>query len=73
MKLHDNKIFWMLIEPVVQKIQMYLQQIYNLFITNKLSYQLEALSNCDNITVITITCVYSDSSKYNKGSNVIIN
>ena len=52
---------------------MYLQQIYNLFITNKLSYQLEALSNCDNITVITITCVYSDSSKYNKGSNVIIN
>ena len=63
----------MLIEPVVQKIQMYLQQIYNLFITNKLSYQLEALSNCDNITMVIITCVYSDNSKYNKGSNVIIN
>ena len=61
----------MLIQPILQKIQKYLQQIHNLFITNKLSLQLEALSNCDNFTVITIlynndvvTCDYKDSDKY---------
>ena len=39
---------------MLQKIQKYLRQIHNLFITNKLLLQLEALSNCDNFTVITI-------------------
>ena len=39
---------------MLQKIQKYLQQIHNLLITNKLSLLLEALSNCDNFTVITI-------------------
>ena len=34
---------------MLQKIQ-----IHNLFITNKFSLLLEALSNCDNFTVITI-------------------
>ena len=41
------------------------------FITNKLSLQLEALSNCDNFTVITIlynndvlTWDYKDNNKY---------
>ena len=31
---------------MLQKIQKYLPQIHNLFATNKLSLQLEALSNC---------------------------
>ena len=36
-------------------IQKYLQQIFDLFIlTNELSLELEAISNCDNFTVITI-------------------
>ena len=45
--------------------------IHNFFITNKLSLQLEALSNCDNFTVITIlynndvlTWDYKDNNKY---------
>ena len=49
----------------------YLQQIHNLFITNKLSLLLEALSNCDNFTVITIlykndvlTWDYKNNNKY---------
>ena len=56
---------------LLQKIQKYLRQIHNFFITNKLSLQLEALSNCDNFTVITIlynhdvlTWDYKDNNKY---------
>ena len=52
------------------KIQKYLRRIHNLFITNKLSLQLKALSNCDNFTVITIlynnyvlTWDYKDNNK----------
>ena len=41
---------------MLQKVQKYLQRIHNLFNTNKLSLLLEALSNCDNFTVITILC-----------------
>ena len=63
----------MLTQPMVQKIQTYLWWIHNLFITNKLSRQLEALWNCDNVTMITITCIYSGNNKYNKSNNVIIN
>ena len=38
-----------------QRVQKYLRQFHNTFIiTNKLSLQLEALSNCDNFTGITI-------------------
>ena len=54
----------------LQTLQGYLQRIYNLFIRNKLSLQLEALSNCNNFTVITIlynnvlTWDYKDNSKY---------
>ena len=67
-------------QPILQKIQKYLRRIHNLFIylfiyfffiTNKLSLQLEALSNCDNFTVITIlynndvlTWDYKDNNKY---------
>ena len=58
-------------QPMLQKIQKYLPQIHNLFATNKLSLQLEALSNCDNFTVITIlcnndvlTCDYKNNNKY---------
>ena len=54
-----------------QKIQKYLRRIRNLFITNKLSLQLEALSNYSNFTVITIlynndalTWDYKDNNKY---------
>ena len=39
---------------MLQKIQKYLRKIHNSLITNKLSLQLEALSNCDKFTVITI-------------------
>ena len=53
------------------KIQRYLRRIHNLFITNKLSLQLEALSNCDNFIAITIldnngvlTWDYKDNKKY---------
>ena len=41
-------------KPMFQKIQKYLQRIHNLFIRNNLSLLLEALLNCDNITMITI-------------------
>ena len=41
-------------QSMLQKIQKYLRRIHNLFITNKFSLQLEALSNCDNFSVITI-------------------
>ena len=37
---------------MLQKIQKYLQQIHNIFITNKLPLQLEALSSCEKLTVI---------------------
>ena len=50
---------------------MYLWRIHNLFITNKLLLLLEALSNCDNFTVITIlynndvlTWDYKNKNKY---------
>ena len=53
------------------KIKRYLRRIHNLFITNKLSLQLEALSNCDNFIAITIldnngvlTWDYKDNKKY---------
>ena len=56
---------------MLHKIQKYLQQIHNSFITNKLSLQAEALSNCDNFTVITIsynndvlTWDYKNNNKY---------
>ena len=39
---------------MLQKIQKYLSRIHNLFTTNKISLQLEALSNYDSFTVITI-------------------
>ena len=41
----------------LQKMQKYLRRIHNLFITitNKLSLQLKALSNCDHFTVITVS------------------
>ena len=39
---------------MLQKVQTYLPQIDTLFATNKLSLQLEALSNCGNFNVITI-------------------
>ena len=55
----------------MQKIQKYLPRINNLFITNKLSLQLKALSNCDNFTMITILYIndaltwdYEDNNKY---------
>ena len=38
----------------VVEITKYLWRIHNLFFTNKLSLQLEALSNCDNFILITI-------------------
>ena len=56
---------------MLQKIQNYLRRIHNLFTRNKLSLQLETLSNCDNFTVITIlykndvlTWDYKDNNKY---------
>ena len=57
-------------QSMLQKIQKYLQQIHNLFITNKLSLLLEALSNCGYFTMITIlhndvlTCDYKSNNKY---------
>ena len=52
-------------------MQKYLRRIHNFFILNKLSLQLEALSNCDNFTVTTIlynndvlTWDYKDNNKY---------
>ena len=56
---------------MLQKIQKYLRQIHNLFITTKLWLLLETLSNCDNLTVITIlynndvlTWDYENNKKY---------
>ena len=60
----------MLTKPMLQEIQKYLQRTHNLFTTNKLSLQLEALSNCDNFTMITLlynnvlTLDYKDNNKY---------
>ena len=61
----------MSIQSMLQKIQKYLRRINNLFITNKLLLLLEALSNCDNFTVITIlynndvlTWDYKNKNKY---------
>ena len=61
----------MLTQPILQKIQKHLRQIHNFFITDKLSLQQEALSNCGNFTVITIlynndvlTWDYKDNNKY---------
>ena len=58
-------------QPILQKIQKYLRGIHNLFITNKLSLLLEALSNCGNFTVIKILCKndvltsdYKNNNKY---------
>ena len=57
-------------QSMLQKIQKYLQQVHNLFITNKLSLLLEALSNCDYFTMITIlhndvlTFDYKNNNKY---------
>ena len=51
----DNKIMLMLTQPMLEKTLKYLWQIHNIFvITNKLLLQQQALSNCDNFTVITI-------------------
>ena len=41
-------------QPMLRKIQKYLRRIHNLLIRNKLSLLLEALSNCDNFTAITV-------------------
>ena len=41
---------------MLQKIQKHLRRIHNLFIPNKLSLLLKALSNCVNFTVIIIFC-----------------
>ena len=56
---------------MLQKKQKYFRQIRNLFITNKHSVQLEALSNCGNFTMITILYNndvliwdYKDNKKY---------
>ena len=56
---------------MLQKIQKYLRRNQNLFITSKLSLLLEALSNCDNLTVIKIlynndvlTWDYKNNNKY---------
>ena len=57
-------------QPMLQKIKTYLRQILNFFNRKKLSLQLEALSNCDNFTVITnfynndvLTWDYKDNNK----------
>ena len=56
---------------MLRKIRKYLQRIHDLLITNKLSLLLEALSNCDNFTVITVlynndvlTWDYKNNNKY---------
>ena len=49
--LHPQKSFPRL---SLQKIQKYVRRIHNLFISYKLSLQLEALSNYGNLTIITI-------------------
>ena len=56
---------------LLQKRQKYLQRIHNLFVTDKLSLQLEALSNCDSFNMITIlhnnhvsTWDYKNNNKY---------
>ena len=51
-------------------MQKYLRRIHNLFITNKLSLQLEVLSNCGNFTDKILynndvfTWDYKDNNKY---------
>ena len=61
----------MLTQPISKETQKYLRQIHNLSITNKLLFQLGALSNCDNFIVIIIICNndaltwdYKDNNKY---------
>ena len=61
----------MLNQPILQKLQNHLRRIHYLFITNKLSLRLEALSNYDNFTVITIlhnndvlTWDYKNNNRY---------
>ena len=61
----------MLNQPILQKLQNHLRRIHYLFITNKLSLRLEALSNYDNFTVITIlrnndvlTLDYKNNNRY---------
>ena len=56
---------------MLQKIQKCLRRIQNLFILNKLSLQGEALSNCDNFTLIAVLYNndiliwdYKDNNKY---------
>ena len=56
---------------MLRKIRKYLQRIHDLLITNKLSLLLEALSNCDNFTVVTVlynndvlTWDYKNNNKY---------
>ena len=56
---------------MLRKIQKYLRRIHDLLITNKLSLLQEALSNCDNFTVITVlynndvlTWDYKNNNKY---------
>ena len=56
---------------MLRKIRNYLQRIHDLLITNKLSLLLEALSNCDNFTVVTVlynndvlTWDYKNNNKY---------
>ena len=56
---------------MLQKMQKHLRRNQNLFTTSKLSLLLEALSNCDNLTVITIlynndvlTWHYKNNNKY---------
>ena len=71
----------MLTQPLLQKILKYLRPIHDIIIfTNKLSLQLETLSNCGNFFVITIysnnnvpILDYKDNNKCNKSNNAIIN
>ena len=71
MLLMTIKSFQMSTQPMLQKIQKYLRRIHNLFITKKFLIQLEALSDCDNFTVIKIlhdndvlTRDYKNNDKY---------
>ena len=56
---------------MLQKMRKCLQRIHNLFMTKKYSLELEALSNCDNFTVVTVlhnndvlTWKFKNNSKY---------
>ena len=64
---------------MLQKMQKYLRRNQNLFITSKLSLLLEALSNCDNLTVIKIlynndvlTWDYKNNNKYQVTMSLLI-